>query len=143
MIEATESCFVNFRAVIRKQYRPVDLFIAQRAGRELIYQREVSARKLCYRRWRGLLLACKTSYGVARGADAERRAKIGYSRYWHQGAKWNAQVKRYKIVVVGEERMLKEVEDDTHGIDADVRTSGDYGYGLGLVEPRCSSLCGG
>ena len=54
---------------------------------------------------------------MAREADAEKRAEIGYLIYWHQEARWNAQVKRIETVVVGEARVLKEVEDDTRGTD--------------------------
>ena len=111
---ALENCFITYKAVLKIDHQPDAVARARRRGIKIPTYRQVKIRRLCKRRWLRLQLACKTSYQVAKDADAKRLKKIGM-KYWWQGDNWEVLV-RYspnwqckddeKLYVDAEERYL-------------------------------------
>lgn len=90
---AMDTCFVPYKAVLKIDHQPDAMARASRRGIKIPTSRQVKVRRLCKSRWLRLQLSCKTSYEVAKGADAERLKKIGMLKYWWQGDKWEALVR--------------------------------------------------
>lgn len=58
----------------------------------------ITKRKLCNRRWMGILLACRTSYDVGKDADKEVMQAGGKFRtwftYWGSEKRWESKIRQ-------------------------------------------------